>query len=58
MWYHLVYENHAGFQKGHVSSDTAPELHSLWNEAAAHIKQGDYHKGIEIFKYSHLQKQV
>jgi tetratricopeptide (TPR) repeat protein len=34
-----------------MDSDTAPELHTIWSEAKAHIEQGDYDKAIEIYRY-------
>ena len=34
-----------------MSSDAAPELHTIWSEAKTHIQQGDYDKAIEIYKY-------
>lgn len=34
-----------------MSSDASAELHTIWIEAKAQIKQGDYDKAIEIYKY-------
>jgi len=34
-----------------MDSDTAPELHTIWSEAKAHIEKGDYDKAIQIYKY-------
>ncbi len=34
-----------------MESDISPEISTIWNEAKAHIEQGDYDKAIEIYKY-------
>lgn len=44
--------NNRGYShEGCMDSDTAPELHTIWSEAKAHIEQGDYDRAIEIYRY-------
>ena len=34
-----------------MDGDTGPELHTIWSEAKEHIKQGEYDKAIEVYRY-------